>query len=76
MKRRTLSIGELLTIQFSLGYLLMFFLLVNQSPSPGMGRGDERVKPTTPTQQIRNIQRYHLLKLPEGVRGGKCTTQV
>ena len=76
MKRRTLSIGELLTIQFSLGYLLIYFLIVNQSPSPGHGRGDERVKPATPTQQIRHTQYFHLLKSPEGGGGVRCTTQV
>ena len=52
MKRTPLTVGEMLTIQFSLGYLLILFLLVNQSPSPGMGRGDERVNPATPGNLI------------------------
>jgi hypothetical protein len=43
MKNTDFTLAKLLTFQFSFASLLMFFLLVNSSPSPGEGRGDSRL---------------------------------
>ena len=73
--KRKLDASKLITFELSAGLLLINFLLVNSSPRPGEGRGDERVIESPPTQIKRNIQYYHLLKIESGVRGGKCMTQ-
>lgn len=74
--KRQLSISELLTIQFSLGYFLIFLLLANQSLSLDHKEGVEGANNQPATLKQRHTQYYHLLKIESGVRGGKCMTQV
>lgn len=73
--KRQLSISELLTIQFSLGYFLMFLLLANQSLSHDHKEGVEDVNNQPATLKQRDTQYHRPIGLQQGVRGGKCMTQ-
>ena len=56
MKNTDFTLAKLLTFQFSLGGLLMFFLLINSSPKPGESRGDERmINPICNTAPTANL---------------------
>lgn len=76
MRKGNLRPAKILTFQLSFGILLMIFLLTNISPSPGHGRGDERLIDIPPTDTIRNNQQFHQLKIVCRPGGVSCMTLI